>query len=45
MSFVLLVAKLRLKLMGIDGFNPVVSLSNRWLRWYTNFTMFTCITC
>ncbi len=34
-----------LKMLGIDGFSPVVSESYQWTRWQTNFGPFTCAYC
>ncbi len=34
-----------LKILGIDGFSPVVSESTQWTGWHTNFNPFTCEYC
>lgn len=36
---------LTLKMLGIDGFSPVVSKSSQWVQWYTNFGPRTCFSC
>lgn len=36
---------LTLKMLGIDGFSPVVSESSQWTRWQTNFGPRTCAYC
>lgn len=36
---------LTLKMLGIDGFSPVVSKSSQWTRWQTNFGPYTCAYC
>ena len=33
------------KLLGIDGFDPVLSKSKRWIEWVTTFTPNTCMDC
>lgn len=32
-------------IMGIRGFNPQISQSDKWLNWVTNFSVFTCLCC
>ena len=34
-----------LKILGIDGFSPVVSEITQWTGWHTNFKPFTCEYC
>lgn len=36
---------LTLKMLGIDGFSPVVSESSQWTKWKTNLGMRTCAYC
>lgn len=45
MDTVLLQTALLLEFLGIDGFNPVVSESGRWIRWVTNVVPTTCSYC
>ena len=37
--------KVAFELSGIHDFNPVVSRSKRWKRWFTNFGLRTCEYC
>ncbi len=34
-----------LKMLGIDGFSPVVSESREWKKWITNISLGTCAYC
>lgn len=45
LDFTLKMTILTLKMLGIDGFSPVVSESSQWTSWHTNFGPYTCIYC
>lgn len=42
---VLSLIDLKFKILGIQGFNPIISRSERWLTWVTNFSPGTCKSC
>lgn len=37
--------KLKLNLLGIQGFDPETRTSNKWLEWITNISQSTCARC
>lgn len=45
MSKGLTLAKITMKIMGIEGFNPITSKSGLWINWITNFGPGTCPYC
>lgn len=38
-------AKISMKIMGIRGFEPITSVSRKWVNWVTNFGLYTCYYC
>ena len=45
MSKGLALAAVTIKIMGIEGFNPITSESSRWVNWVTSFGPGTCRYC